>query len=49
MKALIILVIILIVGLVVLRQAAYIVDVTEQALILRFGEVRDTRIQPGLF
>ena len=49
MKALIILAIILIVGLVVLRQAAYIVDVTEQALILRFGEVRDTRIQPGLY
>ncbi len=49
MKSLIIIAIILIVGLVVLRQAAYIVDVTEQALILRFGEVRATRIQPGLY
>ncbi len=49
MKSLIIIAIILIVGLVVLRQSAYIVDVTEQALILRFGEVRDTRIQPGLY
>ena len=49
MKSLIILAIIIIVGLVVLRQAAYVVDVTEQALILRFGEVRDTRLEPGLY
>ena len=49
MKALIIIAIVIIVSLVVLRQTAYIVDVTEQALILRFGEVRDTRIQPGLY
>ena len=49
MKALIVIAIILIVGLLVLRQAAYVVDVTEQALILRFGEVRDTRLQPGLY
>jgi membrane protease subunit HflC len=49
MKLVIIIAIVLIVSLVVLRQAAYVVDVTEQALILRFGEVRDTRIQPGLY
>jgi len=38
-----------IIGLVVLRQVFYIVDVTEEVLILRFGEVRDTKIQPGLY
>ena len=49
MKPLIIIAIVLIVGLIVLRQAAYIVDVTEQALVLRFGEVTATRTEPGLF
>ena len=49
MKALIVIAIILIVGLVVLRQAAYVIDVTEQALVLRFGEVTATRTQPGLY
>ena len=49
MKSLIIIGIVIIVGLIVLRQAVYIVDVREQALILRFGEVRDTRLQPGLY
>jgi membrane protease subunit HflC len=49
MKVLIIIAIILIVGLVVLRQAAYIVDVKEQALILRFGQVTATRTDPGLY
>jgi membrane protease subunit HflC len=34
---------------VVLRQAAYIVDVKEQALILRFGQVTATRTDPGLY
>ena len=49
MKALIVIAIILIVGLVVLRQAAYVIDVTEQALVLRFGEVTAIRTQPGLY
>ena len=49
MKGLIFLAVVLIIGLVVLRQAAYIVDVTEQALVLRFGEVRATRLTPGLY
>lgn len=30
-------------------KALYVVDVTEQVLILRFGEVRDTRTTPGLY
>ena len=30
-------------------KALYVVDVTEQVLILRFGEVRDTRTAPGLY
>ena len=49
MKPLIIIAIVLIVGLIVLRQAAYIVDITEQALVLRFGEVTATRTEPGLY
>lgn len=48
MRNLIIIAIVIIVGLVVLRQALYVVDVTEQVIILRFGEVVDTRTQPGL-
>lgn len=49
MKSLIIIAIIIIAGLIVARQAVYIVDVTEQVLILRFGEVQDTRTNPGLY
>ena len=30
-------------------KALYVVDVTEQVLILRFGEVRDARTDPGLY
>ena len=48
MRNLIIIAIVIIVGLVVLRQALYVVDVTEQVIILRFGEVVDTRTTPGL-
>ena len=48
MRNLIIVAIVIIVGLVVLRQAFYVVDVTEQVIILRFGEVVDTRTTPGL-
>ncbi len=48
MRNLIIVAIVIIVGLVVLRQALYVVDVTEQVIILRFGEVVDTRTEPGL-
>ena len=47
MRNLIIVAIVIIVGLVVLRQALYVVDVTEQVIILRFGEVVDTRTTPG--
>ena len=48
MRNLIIAAIVIIVALVLLRQALYVVDVTEQVIILRFGEVVDTRTQPGL-
>ncbi|MFQ6026447.1 MAG: protease modulator HflC [Dehalococcoidia bacterium] len=49
MRSLVILVALIIIGLVVLRQALYIVDETEQVLILRFSEVIGTRTSPGLF
>ncbi len=48
MRNLIIAAIVIIAALVLLRQALYVVDVTEQVIILRFGEVVDTRTQPGL-
>ncbi len=48
MRNLIIIAIVIIVGLVLLRQALYVVDVTEQVIILRFGEVVKTKLSPGL-
>ena len=48
MRNLIIAAIVIIVALVLLRQALYVVDVTEQVIILRFGEVVDTHTEPGL-
>lgn len=48
MRNLIIIAVIIVVALVVLRQSLYIVDETEQVIILRFGEVVDTRTTPGL-
>ncbi len=48
MRNLIIAAIVIIVALFLLRQALYVVDVTEQVIILRFGEVVNTRTTPGL-
>lgn len=48
MRNLIIAAIVIIVALVLLRQALYVVDVTEQVIILRFGEVVNTHTEPGL-
>ena len=48
MRNLIIIAIVIIVALVLLRQALYVVDVTEQVIILRFGEVVKTKLSPGL-
>ena len=48
MRNLIIAAIVIIVALVLLRQALYVVDVTEQVIILRFGEVVNTHTDPGL-
>ncbi|MCY3693232.1 MAG: protease modulator HflC [Chloroflexota bacterium] len=48
MRNLIIIAIVIIVALVLLRQSLYVVDVTEQVIILRFGEVVKTRLAPGL-
>ena len=49
MRPLIILVILVVIGLIVLRQALYIVDETQQVIILRFNEVINTRQTPGLY
>ena len=48
MRNLIIIAILIVVAVVLLRQALYVVDVTEQVIILRFGEVVNTRDTPGL-
>lgn len=48
MRNLIIIAILIVVALVLLRQAVYVVDVTEQVIILRFGEVVKTKQSPGL-
>ena len=49
MKGLIGLGVILIAAIIVLVQSVYIVDVTEQVVILRFGEVVGLRPDPGLY
>jgi modulator of FtsH protease HflC len=48
MRALIVLAVLAIIGLIVLRQTVYIVDKTEQVIITRFGEVRVVRTTPGI-
>ena len=49
MRALIILGVLVVIGLIVLRQSLYIVDETQQVIILRFNEVINTRLTPGLY
>jgi len=49
MRPLIIVAVLVVVGLIVLRQALYIVDETQQVIILRFNEVINTRQAPGLY
>lgn len=48
MRNLIIAAIVIILAAVLLRQSLYVVDVTEQVIILRFGEVVNTRTDAGL-
>lgn len=48
MRNLIIAGVIIIVGLIVMSQALYIVDETEQVIITRFGEVQSVKTEPGL-
>ncbi len=49
MKGLIVLGVVVIAALIVVTQSLYIVDVTEQVLVLRFGEVVGLRPDPGLY
>ena len=49
MRALIILGILVVLGIILLRQSLYIVDETQQVIILRFNEVINTRLAPGLY
>jgi regulator of protease activity HflC (stomatin/prohibitin superfamily) len=49
MRTLVIAAVLILVAVVVLSQSLYIVDVTQQALVLRFGDVKQTRTEPGIF
>ena len=49
MRTLVIAAVLIVVAVVVLSQSLYIVDVTQQALVLRFGDVKQTRTDPGIF
>ena len=49
MRNLVILGIVVIVALIVLSQALYVVDVTEQVLVTRFGDPRTVATAPGLY
>ena len=49
MRNLVILGIVVIVALIVLSQALYVVDVTEQVLVTRFGDPRTVATDPGLY
>ena len=49
MRSLIILGVVVVIGLILLRQSLYVVDETEQVIILRFNEVINTRTDPGLY
>ena len=49
MRNLVILGIVVIVALIVLSQALYVVDVTEQVLVTRFGDPRTVTTAPGLY
>jgi membrane protease subunit HflC len=48
MRALIVIAVLAIIGLIVLRQTLFIVDETEQVIVLRFGEVQKVVTTPGL-
>ena len=49
MRVMLILGVIVVIGLIVLRQSLYIVDETQQVIILRFNEVIGTHNSPGLY
>lgn len=49
MRALVIIGVLVVLGVILLRQSLYIVDETQQVIILRFNEVIGTRLTPGLY
>jgi membrane protease subunit HflC len=49
MKAVIVFLVLIVVGLIVGRQALYVIDETEQVIITRFGEVQSVTTHPGLY
>ena len=49
MRTLIITALVILGAVIVLNQTLFVVDETEQVIILRFGEVRDVHTEPGLY
>ncbi len=49
MRTLVVGAVLLIIAAIVLSQSLFIVDVTQQALVLRFGDVKQTRVEPGIY
>jgi membrane protease subunit HflC len=48
-KSLIVVVVLVIIGIIVLRQSLFTVNETEQVLVTRFGEVKGVKTAPGLY
>lgn len=49
MRSLIVVVVLVIIGIIVLRQSLFTVDETQQVLVTRFGEVKSVNTIPGLY
>ena len=49
MKAVIVFLVLIVIGLIVARQALYVIDETEQVIVTRFGEVQSVTTHPGLY
>ena len=49
MKAVIVFLVLIVIGLIVARQALYVIDETEQVIVTRFSEVQSVTTHPGLY
>ena len=49
MKAVIVFLVLIVIGLIVARQSLYVIDETEQVIVTRFSEVQSVTTHPGLY